>query len=220
MGTAALLQALLVLLVPRGCLPQKWPCNPLPFSYYWNVGDSTPKTLNPEKFLVFSANYTQTGDGCSTPNCQSWSQGLFPTISDDGTAVNGGVPQAANLSAHLELLEKTVVQWIPDPDWDGNAVLDFEAWTTVWELNTDSGNWHGRRYQNYSIYLVQKEHPEWPKEQVVAEAKKEFEGAATEFFVETLSTCKKLRPKVRVVPGGVAWAYWYVDVHNFNYAIT
>ena len=119
-------------------------------------------------------------------------------ILDNGTAVNGGVPQAANLPVHLAELEKTVVKWIPDPQWDGNAVLDFEAWTTVWELNTGSGDWHSVRYQNYSIHLVQKEHPEWPKEQIVAEAKKEFESAATEFFVETLNTCKKLRPKVRI----------------------
>ena len=72
---------------------------------------------------------------------------MFPTISDSGDKVNGGVPQNANLSEHLETLARDVVHWIPDPDWSGNAVLDFEAWTTVWELNTGGDNWHGRRFE-------------------------------------------------------------------------
>ena len=175
---------------------QDWPCQPIPFVYFWNVGEKNPNSLDPEKYFIFSANYTQTGNGCSTPSCQPWTQGLFPTISDNGEPVNGGVPQNANLTAHVAELEKTVVQWIPDPAWEGNAVLDFEAWTTVWELNTGSGQWHGARYQNYSIYLERKLHPTWSKEQIVSEAKKNFEAAATQFFVETLNTCKKLRPKV------------------------
>jgi hyaluronoglucosaminidase len=177
--------------------PGGWPCNPLPYAYYWNVGEADPPSLNPEKFFIFSANYTQTGNGCSTPRCVPWSQGLFPTITDSGHPVNGGVPQNANLTAHVEELEKTVAHWIPDPNWEGNAVLDFESWTTVWELNNDSGNWHSIRYQNYSIFLEKQKHPTWSKEQIEAEAKKSFEASASKFFVETLNTCRKMRPKAR-----------------------
>ena len=179
--------------------PGGWPCNPLPYAYYWNVGEADPPSLNPEKFFIFSANYTQTGNGCSTPRCVPWSQGLFPTITDSGHPVNGGVPQNANLTAHVEELEKTVAHWIPDPNWEGNAVLDFESWTTVWELNNDSGNWHSIRYQNYSIFLEKQKHPTWSKEQIEAEAKKSFEASASKFFVETLNTCRKMRPKVSVL---------------------
>ena len=139
----------------------------------------------------------QTGDGCSNPNCNTWTQGLFPTISTGGVIANGGVPQNANLSPHLERLAGTVVKWIPDPNWDGNAVLDFEAWTTVWELNNGSGNWHGEKYVNYSIYLEKLKHPSWDDLQVLVEARKEFDAAATNFFVETLNTVKTLRPKAR-----------------------
>ena len=45
--------------------------------------------------------------------------------------VNGGVPQAANLSAHLAELRRTVPLFIPDPEWDGMAVFDFEKWTSI-----------------------------------------------------------------------------------------
>ena len=86
--------------------------------------------------------------------------------------------------------------WIPDPEWSGNAVLDFEAWTTVWALNTGSGSWHSYQYINYSIYLETLKHPDWNKTEIMLEAKKNFEAAATNFFVETLNTLKRLRPKV------------------------
>ncbi len=172
-------------------------CSPLPYSVYWNVAEKNPVGVNLSKFLIFSANYTQTGNGCSNPNCATWTQGRFPTISTGGVIANGGVPQNANLSAHLERLAGTVVKWIPDPDWDGNAVLDFEAWTTVWELNNGGGNWHGEIYVNYSIYLEKLKHPSWDDLQVLVEARKEFDAAATNFFVETLNIVKKLRPKAR-----------------------
>ena len=114
------------------------PCSPLPYEIYWNVADQNPRGIDVAAFNihVFPANYTQTGDACSNPGCKRWTQGVFPTISDSGTKVNGGVPQNANLSQHLEALSRDAVHWIPDPDWSGNAILDFEDWTTVWELNT------------------------------------------------------------------------------------
>jgi hyaluronoglucosaminidase len=55
------------------------------------------------------------------------------------------VPQAGNLSAHIETLKASVARQIPDPEWDGNAVFDFEAWTPIWEQNQNSDNWHGKR---------------------------------------------------------------------------
>ena len=81
-----------------------------------------------------------------------------------------------------------------------NAVFDFEAWTTVWELNTwnsSGAGWHDQRYQHHSILLVRKQQPGWSEEQVVREAKASFEAAATEFFVKTLETCRAMRPRAR-----------------------
>ena len=120
-------------------------CDPLPYEIYWNVADANPPGINVEDYNIFPANYTQTGNACSTRGCKHWNQGVFPTISASGKKVNGGVPQNASLSDHLDALARDVVQWIPDPEWLGNAVLDFEDWTTVWELNTGGGDWHSRR---------------------------------------------------------------------------
>ena len=137
------------------------------------------------------------GGACSTPGCKSWSQGIFPTIGADGTEVNGGVPQNGNLTAHLDQLNAQLPMWIPDPEWEGNAVFDFEAWTTVWAQNTNPDNWHGARYQQKSIALVKAANPAWPAAKVEAAAKEAFETAATEWFVKSLEAGRKLRPKAK-----------------------
>ena len=48
----------------------------------------------------------------------------MPQIWADGRIANGGVPQAANLSRHLERLREGIAKWIPDPEWAGNAMYD------------------------------------------------------------------------------------------------
>ena len=171
-------------------------CDPLPYEIYWNVAETDPPGINLTAYHIFPARYTQTGDGCSTPGCKTWTQGVFPTISASGEKVNGGVPQNADLSKHLELLARDVVQWIPDPDWSGNAVLDFEAWTTVWELNTGSGDWHSRRYPVYSLELERQKYPDLDDLEVYLRARAEFNASALNFFAETLKTLTNLRPKV------------------------
>lgn len=175
------------------------PCSPLPYEIYWNVAEKDPPGIDLSAYYIFPANYTQTGAGCSNPGCKPWSQGVFPTISDSGQKVNGGVPQNANLSQHLESLASGVVQWIPDPDWAGNAVLDFEDWTTVWDLNSDAtGDWHSVRYPEYSFQLEKEQHPDWDDVDVYLQARKDFNVSAVNFFAETLRTLSKLRPKVHV----------------------
>jgi len=172
------------------------PCSPLPYEFYWNVAEKDPPGIDLNQYYIFTANYTQTGAGCSNPGCEPWTQGVFPTISDSGKVVNGGVPQNANLTEHLESLARGVAQWIPDPDWAGNAVLDFEDWTTVWELNYSPGDWHSIRYPEYSLKLEEEEHPDWNLTQIYLQAKKDFNVSAVAFFAETLKTLTGLRPKV------------------------
>ena len=191
---------------------------------------------------------TQVGNSCaadppphSNAGCQHWTQGLFPTIDDDGTWNYGGVPQNADLDAHIRNINETLTLWLPDPAWTGNAVLDFEAWSPaqrpratpfvstprsscasrrrrdrracrddaaaatrlvrrachlrqVWDENNSPENWHAKRYQNASKQLVAEAHPDWNASYVASQAKKEFEAAATNWFVATLKACKALRP--------------------------
>ncbi|KAA0149673.1 hypothetical protein FNF31_07168 [Cafeteria roenbergensis] len=144
-----------------------------------------------------------TGNSCQLPGCKSWSQGAFPRLKQapNGSlvpATNGGVPQRANLSLHLGELARTVVDWIPDPDYEGNAVFDFEDWTPIFDANDGSSlHWHGVAYQEYSKQLVRAEHPAWPESKVEAQARAEFEAAAIEMFAKTLTTVRALRPRAK-----------------------
>lgn len=161
------------------------------FPQFWNVDESRDPDVDVTQYAFRARNFTQVGNKCSQPksvNCSSWSQGVWPEIRADGTKINGGVPQAGNLTLHLDTIKNTVSGWIPDPAWEGNAVLDFESWTTVWELNTGDGDWHSQRYQNESIRIANGNS---------SLAKQQFEKSATMWFVETLQLCRKLRPKAK-----------------------
>ena len=140
--------------------------------------------------------------------CTEWSQGLFPQLGDCAGqnssnvgnctgVVNGGVPQKADLAAHGAAIMEQLPSWIPEPEWAGNAVLDFEAWNPIWRLNAEQNGGKHNRYQLYSIALVGAAHPEWSAEQKEAVARAEFEPAAMAFMVETLRICRELRPNAR-----------------------
>eukprot|EP01050_Picozoa_sp_SAG11_P015888 SAG11_NODE_2106_length_3813_cov_2.317447_5_plen_88_part_00 len=48
-----------------------------------------------------------------------------------------------------------------------------------------------------SIKLVKEAHLTWSTAQVAAEAEKQFNAAALDFFVQTLKTCQSIRPKAK-----------------------
>ena len=48
----------------------------------------------------------------------------FPSLDDDGTVHNGGVPQAMNTSYFLQMLSINIAEKIPDPNWAGLGVFE------------------------------------------------------------------------------------------------
>eukprot|EP01049_Picozoa_sp_SAG25_P001424 SAG25_NODE_62_length_17948_cov_8.453975_17_plen_406_part_00 len=122
---------------------------------------------------------------------------IMPAISADGTIIRGGVPQSANFSldSFLSGLSKAVEARIPDPDYAGLAVFDFEAFTPIWSEDTGAAGWHSKKYRVYSIKLVQQAHPSWSSAQVEALAIQDFERAAIQLFVAALQRGKALRPR-------------------------
>lgn len=80
---------------------------------------------------------------------------------------------------------------IPDPDYDGLVVIDWEPWRPLWDRN-----WNSKKiYKVKSIELVRERHPDWSMSDVVQEAKDEFETAARAMFMETIILGKRMRPK-------------------------
>ena len=103
------------------------------------------------RFGILPGNYTHVGNAGHYRPCgwdcrnraPAWGQGAFPSISDDGKAINGGVPQAANLERHLGLLAEQIPIFVADPVFSGLAVFDWEVWRPG--LTTLKGFWGSHR---------------------------------------------------------------------------
>uniref|UniRef100_A0A3Q2PWB8 Hyaluronidase n=1 Tax=Fundulus heteroclitus TaxID=8078 RepID=A0A3Q2PWB8_FUNHE len=116
--------------------------------------------------------------------------GLYPRYSAQGVAVNGGIPQNSNLEEHLRAAGEDIDYYIPNRDFQGLAVVDWESWRPVWERNWDSK----QVYQEGSKALVKSRHPDWSPAQVEAAARVEFEQAGRKFMEETQKLGQRMRP--------------------------
>lgn len=123
--------------------------------------------------------------------------GQFPVWGKlNDTIVNGGLPQLGNLSLHLAQVEQDIDSLIPDSNFAGLAVIDFQAWRPLFRQNFDELG----IYQTQSVEEVRKKHPDWKDGQLQKEAAAEFNSGARAFLEGTLLLARKLRP------GGL-WGY-------------
>ncbi|XP_056129553.1 LOW QUALITY PROTEIN: hyaluronidase-2 [Lampris incognitus] len=136
--------------------------------------------------------------------------GLYPYYEQDGTAVNGGLPQLASLAQHLEKMPDGVHKYIREPEAKGLAVIDWEEWRPLWIRNWDTKD----VYRSQSRLLVSQKNPTWPPERVGKVAQQEFEMSARKFLLETLKLAKDLRPNQ-------LWGFYlFPDCYNHDYTRT
>ena len=131
--------------------------------------------------------------------------GLYPRYSGQTVAVNGGVPQNASLEQHLRVASEDIRSFIPDRDFQGLAVVDWESWRPAWDRNWDSKH----VYQEASKALVRARHSEWSPAQVESAARAEFEEAARKFMEESLNLGQKQRPN------GLWGFYGFPNCYNY-----
>ncbi|XP_069500219.1 hyaluronidase-1-like isoform X1 [Ambystoma mexicanum] len=133
--------------------------------------------------------------------------GYYPYYTDNGTVINGGIPQNASLKDHLLKAKKDVEAAIVNSTFSGLAVVDWEAWRPLW-----ARNWNKMKiYRDRSTELITKLHPDWPHDRVVKEAQQEFENAGRAFMKQTLALCQELRPS------GFWGFYGFPSCYNFEY---
>ncbi|XP_053325733.1 hyaluronidase-2 isoform X2 [Spea bombifrons] len=134
--------------------------------------------------------------------------GLYPYYDEHGVPINGGVPQNSSLRSHLDRLSEGINKYIPYSNTEGLAVIDWEEWRPVWIRN-----WQNKDiYRKASRDLVLSRHPKWPQDQVAKEAQYEFENAAREFMMQTLSHAKSYRPRQ-------LWGFYlFPDCYNHDYS--
>lgn len=136
--------------------------------------------------------------------------GLYPYFEEDGTAMNGGLPQAASLAQHLEKMPEGVQKYIREPEAKGLAVIDWEEWRPLWIRNWDTKD----VYRSRSRQLVSQKNPTWTPERVGRVAQQEFEMSARRFMLETLRNAKNLRPNQ-------LWGFYlFPDCYNHDYRRT
>ena len=107
---------------------------------------------------------------------------------------NGGVPQAANLTLHLEKVAADIQRQLPDREYAGIIILDVESWRPVLWANFNAMSFN----VVFSERLIQKKHPGWNASQVSEVAAIHFNKAALAFFIETIRTIRALRPKAKI----------------------
>lgn len=136
--------------------------------------------------------------------------GSYPYFESDETPVNGGLPQAASLTQHLERMPACVQKYIREPGAKGLAVIDWEEWRPLWIRNWETKD----VYRRHSRALVRQKNPNMPQEKALKVAQQEFEMSARKFMLETLRQAKNLRPNQ-------LWGFYlFPDCYNHDYRRT
>ena len=119
--------------------------------------------------------------------------GLHPWVRD-GDVRNGGMPQSMDLALHLARMTAGIDRMIPDPDFAGYAVIDYEEFPFYWRILSEG-------YKTFARNLVRVRHPGLPDDEVEAMARSEYEDGIRTFYLETLRRAKELRPHAK-------WGYF------------
>ncbi|XP_044763612.1 hyaluronidase-like [Coccinella septempunctata] len=133
--------------------------------------------------------------------------GYFPAILNESGKIidrNGGIPQDGNIQTHLKLFQDSVNEQIPQENFTGLAIIDFESWRPIFRQNFGSL----QAYKNRSVQREERLHPFWPSYFTEKEAQKKFEFHGKMFMEETLALGQKMRPKAK-------WGY-YAYPYCFN----
>lgn len=104
---------------------------------------------------------------------------------------NGGVPQMGKFDKHKAAFIQDLTELIPDPDFSGVGVIDFERWKPIFRQNWGDTTIH----KNISIELVKKVHSLWSYSTIKSEATRLFEKYAKYFMEETLNLAREYRLK-------------------------
>ncbi|XP_025741160.1 hyaluronidase-2 isoform X3 [Callorhinus ursinus] len=182
-----------------------------PFTTIWNA--NTQWCL--EKYgvdvdvSVFDvvANPGQTFRGPDMTIFYSYQLGTYPYYTSAGEPVFGGLPQNASLDTHLARSFQDILVAIPESDFSGLAVIDWEAWRPRWAFNWDTKD----IYRQRSRALVRGQHPDWPAPRVEATARDQFQEAAKAWMAGTLKLGEALRPR------GLWGFYGFPDCYNYDF---
>nr|XP_034826542.1 hyaluronidase A-like [Maniola hyperantus] len=183
-----------------------------PFKVYWNVPTKQCRQRNVtfDNLAKFGIIQNQDDNFEGGRVTIMYDPGVFPAIfkGDSGKYRyrNGGVPQQGNLELHLTAFRESLNKSIPNPNFSGVGVIDFESWRPIFRQQFGTLT----PYVDLSMNIERKRHWWWPASWQKMEATKRFEDAARIFMQTTLSIAKQMRPNA-------IWGY-YAYPYCFNIA--
>ncbi|CAB3240412.1 unnamed protein product [Arctia plantaginis] len=185
------------------------------FKVYWNVPTMQCKSKN----IIFDNLFEKYGIIHNTDDIYRGNEiailydpGNFPALIKNSSTGeikyrNGGVPQEGDLMDHLQNFKKEMDKSIPNEDFSGVGIIDFESWRPILRQNFGSLT----PYKDVSYDIEKKRHWWWNKQRIENEAKRRFNAAGRDFMHTTISLAKKMRPKAR-------WGYYgYPQCFNRPY---
>ena len=110
--------------------------------------------------------------------------GDWPAFYDNGTAVNGGIPQLGDLQAHLAKVRSDIEASLPH-NFSGTAIIDQEMWTPWIHPNAKD------YYMNASLAYAGGD---------VDKAVAEWNASSLEFMAQTLAVAGEARPNAKWGP--------------------
>jgi len=180
------------------------------FSVYWNAPSESCENrgihLDLDKYGIKHNNHLAfKGSVISLFYADYKRFGAFPYISKDGQEINGGIPQKANITLHLELIAKELDASL-DKDFDGLAIFDWEIWRPIFNRN-----WGQMRiYQKKSIDYVRARYPTLSVKATLAKATAEWNFSAKILLGKTLELATYMRPKAQ-------WGFYkFPECYNYG----
>uniref|UniRef100_A0A0N4ZNC0 Hyaluronidase n=1 Tax=Parastrongyloides trichosuri TaxID=131310 RepID=A0A0N4ZNC0_PARTI len=169
-------------------------------SFYWNSFTEPcikHGVLIPLEEYGIIANTNQSFQGDHIVIFYERDVGLYPYLkyinSTHNQFFNGGIPQNTDMIAHLKKLRDDIDKIIPNPEFDGLAIIDVEEWRPTYDTN-----WSAKRiYREESVQHVYTRFPYLSRHEAIELAKKEFDDSAYEFLLKTLKECQTRRPKAK-----------------------
>ena len=116
--------------------------------------------------------------------------GFYPKFWN-GRWIHGGTPIEAHLESHLAQVRRDVARLIPNPNWDGFAVIDYESWGVTLKPGAQG------EYKERALGIARSLHPGASEHELDRIARTMWNQASIRFMLATIDLCKEMRPDAK-----------------------
>jgi hypothetical protein len=128
------------------------------------------------------------------------------------------------MQRHLAKIGRDLTQFIPDPNFSGYAIIDYETWFPAWSRLNNVKSDKPEDFRDYDFKDDWEDYMKRARPQILAglagDARERvlattYNDACKRFYLATLNECKRLRPKAKWGFYGFPYREYYVDYVPF-----